>query len=226
MTINTDITNPELTRFAKYLFFIEQGLYFPMEIQEAMQKLEPTLSETFNTVNVYIDDENIKDYDVTEEAKKEEPYFLYFITCDTRNPRFKRQLEVIKDHNRFVDCYQYQSKDSNVAVIRYKVTVKQRVIKLLESNYSEMYQERERNAIVNNRAVQSIYTYWNPDNKMDEFDDSIHILLRSSEMFDRMIDRLGLTDTDTIKQLEKQEFDSKYSITEETLRFTNELVYE
>ena len=225
MTINTDITNPDLTRFAKYLFFIEQGLYFPIEIQEAMQKLEPTLSETFNPINVYIDDENNKDYNINKELKKEEPYFLFFIACDTRNPRFKAQLEIVKNHKRFVDCYQYQDINSNIAVIRYKVSVKQRVIKLVGSNYSEMYQERERTSIVNSHSVKSIYTYWNPEVKADEFDDSIHILLRSSEMFDRIIDRFNLTDTDTIKHLEKQEFDSKYSIEEETLRFTNKLSY-
>jgi len=224
MTINTDIKHADLTKFAKYIFFIEQALFFPFEIQEGIQKLEPTLSETFDPLNVYIDDENSKDYNINNEFVQEEPNFIFFITCDTRNPRFKRQLEIIKEYKRFIDCYQYQDIYSNKAVIRIRVSIKQRVMKMLQSNYSEMYKEQERKVVVNNPTIQAIYSKYNVKTKEDEFDDSIHILLRSNEMLDRIIDNLNLTDTDTIKALEEQEFSSKYSIEQETLRFTDELL--
>jgi hypothetical protein len=224
MTINTDIKNAELTKFAKYIFFIEQALFFPLPVQEAMQKLEPTLSETFKPMNVFIDDDNISDYNIKEEMDKNNPQFIFFITCDTRNPRFKYQLNVLRDHKRFVDCYQYQDIHSNTAVIRFKVTVKQRVIKMIESNYSEMYQAQERPAVVNNMTVQRLYSKYNPKTKENEFDDAIHILLRSSEMFERLVNKFELTDTDTIEALKEQEFDSKYRIEQETLRFTHEVI--
>jgi len=224
MTINTDIKNVDLTKFAKYIFFIEQSLYFPLAIQEAVQKLEPNLAETFKPLNVYVDDENIKDYSINAEVEQEEPNFIFFITCDTRNPRFKYQLDVLRDHKRFIDCYQYQDINSNIAVIRFKVTIKQRVIKMIESNYSEMYQEQERKSIVNNSTVQAIYTAWNPETKLDEFDDSIHILLRSDEMLNRLIDKFNITDSSTIDVMARQEFDSKYYVEQETLRFTDELI--
>lgn len=224
MTINTDIKNPDLTKFAKYIFFIEQALYWPLAIQEAMQKLEPDLSETFNPLNVYIDDENVQDYSIQAELEQEEQNFIYFIKCDTRNPRFKYQLDILRNHGRFVDCYQYQDVDSNTAIIRFKVSVKQRVVKMVESNYSEMYQEQERKMVVNNKTIQMFYADWNTTTETDEFDDSIHILLRSNEMLDRIIDKLDLRDTDTIEMLKTQEFDSIYSIEQETLRFTDELI--
>ena len=95
---------------------------------------------------------------------------------------------------------------------------------MIESNYSEMYQEQERKVVVNNPTVQAIYTKMNLETRLDEFDDSIHILLRSDEMLNRIIDKLELTDSDTIEALERQEFDGKYYIEQETLRFTDELI--
>ena len=83
MTINTDISNPNLTKFAKYMFYIEQGMYFPLALQEAFQKLEPTLSETFEPINIYIDDENSKDYSIREELLSDNPFYLYLICSDS-----------------------------------------------------------------------------------------------------------------------------------------------
>lgn len=224
MTINTDITNPNLTKFAKYMFFIEQCLYFPLKLQDAFQKLEPSLSETFDSINIWVDDENIKDYSIHEELESNSPYYLYFITCDTRNPRFKTQLNIIKEFDGFVDCYQYENNISNTAVIRYKVNIKSRMKKMIESKYSEMYQEQEYRTIANNVSIQKIYSNFNYTTQEDEFDKSFHVLLRSDVLFEKIISELNLTDSKTIKALSKQEFDGKYSINEETLTFSNNLV--
>jgi hypothetical protein len=221
MTINTDISNPNLTKFAKYMFYIEQGMYFPLALQEAFQKLEPTLSETFDSINVYVDDENSKDYSIKEELESDNPFYLYFIYCDTRNPRFKTQLNAIKKYDGFIDCYQYENKKSNKAIIRYKVFIKNRMHKMIDSKYSEMYQEQEYTSISNNKTIQSIYSHYSYVNSTTIFDKSFHVLLRSDEYLEQLIDELKLTDTKTIEILSESEFDSKYSIDNETIKFKN-----
>ncbi len=223
MTINTDISNPNLTKFAKYMFYIEQGMYFPLALQEAFQKLEPTLSETFEPINIYIDDENSKDYSIREELLSDNPFYLYLICCDTRNPRFKAQLNIIKGYDGFIDCYQYENKTSNKAIIRYKVFIKNRIRKMIESKYSEMYQEQEYRSISNNKTIQNIYSHYSYVNSTTVFDKSFHVLLRSDEYLQQLIDELKLTDSKTIKILSENEFDSKYSINNETIKFKNKI---
>lgn len=224
MTINTDITNPNLTKVAKYMFFIEQSLYFPLPLQEAFQKLEPSLSETFNPVNVFVSDENSRDYNIDEQIKSGNPSFIYFITCDTRNPRFGKMLSEIKKFEGFIDCYQYDNINSDIAVIRYKVYIKDRMIKLLTSKYSEMYKRQEYSTIVNNKTIQAIYTRFNYDTKKPEFLKPIHVLVHSEEGLQQIIDELNITDPEIIKIMTKNELDSKYSIEQETLTFNNQKV--
>ena len=224
MTINTDISNPNLTRLAKYMFFIEMGMYFPLKIQDAFQKLEPTLSEDFNPVNIYIQDENVKDYSITEQLESDEPSYVYFILCDTRNPRFKTQLEIIRGFASFVDCYAFKSSISGLAVIRLKVFIKNRINKLFESKYSEMYAVQEYHSLTSSKSIQGLYQKFNYDTKENEFDKSMHVLLRTEKYLDKMIDELGITDSRTIDILSNNEFDSKYSIEQETLRFDTQLM--
>lgn len=221
MTINTNISNPNLTKFAKYMFFIEMGMYIPLKVQEAFQKLEPGLDETFNPLNVYIQDDNNKDYLITEQMESDNPFFLYYITCDTRNPRFKSQLNIIKTYSNYVNCYQYKDDQSNMAVIRCKVFVKSRVSKMINSKYSEMYAPQEYQSILNCQSIQALYSKYNYESKEYEYDRSFHVLLRTEKFLQKMIDELGLTDSKTIEALSKNEFDSKYSIEKETLRFDN-----
>lgn len=219
MTINTDISNPNLTRLGKYMFFIEMGMYFPLRIQEAFQKLEPTLSEDFEPVNVYIQDSNNSDYSIEEQLNSEEPSFIYFIRCSTSNPRFKAQLEVLKGYEGFIDCYAFKSRISDTAIIRCKVFIKNRIKKLVESKYSEMYAPREYQLITSNKTIQALYTKFNYKTNEPDFDKSLHVLIRSERYLDDLIDSLGLTDSKTIEMLSNNEFDSKYSIEQETLRF-------
>lgn len=222
MTINTNISNPELTKFAKYMFFIEMGMYFPLTIQEAFQKLEPGLDETFKPLNVYIQDDNRKDYSILEQLESDNPSFIYHITCATNNPRFRAQLAIIQTYPNFVDCYQYENSTSNTAVIRCRLFVKSRMKKLVESKYSEMYAPQEYNSILNNASIAAIYAKFNYETKENEFNRAFHVLLRTDKFFNEMVDQLGLTDSKTIEALRTNEFDSKYSIEKETLRFSNQ----
>ena len=75
--VNTDICRKHLTRLSKYMFFIETCLYFPEKVFNAFQKLEKGIGEDINPINVYIDDENNKDYSIHEEVSSEEPCYLY-----------------------------------------------------------------------------------------------------------------------------------------------------
>lgn len=219
MTINTDISNPNLTKLAKYMFFIESGLYHPIAVQGAIQKLEPTLNETFDHINVYIQDENNKDYSIQEQLTKEEPTFLYYITCNTLNPRFKAQLRILKNSDRFVDCYQYGDINSGMAVIRFKVFIKSRIVKLLESKYSEMYAVQEYQSIMHSMCIQRVFSKFDYTTNQLEFDRCMHVLLRTEDHFNKIVDELGLTDDLTIEALRTNEFDGKYSIEKETLTF-------
>ncbi len=221
MTINTDISSTKLTKISKYMFFIEMSLYFPLTVQEAFQKLEPNLKEDFNSLNVYIDDENVKDYSIHEELKSDKPSFVYFIKCDTRNPRFKTQLEIIKNYSGFVDCYQYYNSQSDVAIIRCKISVKHRMMKLVDSKYSEMYSEQEYHSIGKNSSIQNIYSRYNYSTNKQEFDRSFHVLLHSEELLNKLVSDLNLTDSKTIETLSNNEFDGKYSIMNETITFKN-----
>lgn len=219
LIINTDITNPNLTKIAKYMFLIEQCLFHPIPIQRAFQKLEPKSDESFEHINVYIDDTNALDYDLSEELGKKNQRFLYFITCDTRNPRFKSQLAVIKGFKGYIDCYQNDNVHSTLAVIRIEVMVKRRIPKMIESKYSEMYQQQELDELFNNKIIKMVYVYWDTKSKRDVYHDSLHILKRSEEMFDRIADMYTITDSDTLDVLSEQEFDSKYDMSKEILNY-------
>ena len=203
------------------MFFIELSLYMNLSTQEAFQKLEPNLKEKFECLNVFIDDENSNDYSIEEQLQSDNPSFLYFIKCDTSNPRFKTQLDIIKENEGFVDCYQYYDSLSNTAIIRFKVSIKSRMQKMVTSKYSEMYSEREYHTISKNQAVQGIYSRYNYATNKQEFDRSFHVLLHSEELLNKLVSDLNLTDTRTIETLANNEFDGKYKIINETLNFKN-----
>ena len=94
---------------------------------------------------------------------------------------------------------------------------------MIESKYSEMYQEQEYRSISNNKTIQTIYSHYSYVNSATIFDKSFHVLLRSDEYLEQLIDELKLTDTETIKILSESEFDSKYSIDNETIKFKNKM---
>lgn len=222
MTINTDVRRPHLTKLAKYMFFIEHCLYFPKNIFEAFQKLEKTTIEDFDPINVYIDDENSTDYSINEQLESDEPDYIYHIVVDTRNPRFAAQLNELKKSEKFVDCYQYKDTTSNKAVIRYKVSIKSRLEKLISSEYSKMFDEQEYGSLLlRNKPLVRMYTHYSFDNQRDELDSSLHVIMHTEEMLHRLIDQYNITSNETIAIMSSNEFASKYSIDKETLKFEN-----
>jgi len=223
--IYTDITDPLLTKLAKYMFFIEISIYERNIIEQAFEDLQPRIGETFDPINVYIADTNSKDYDLQEnlDNDQDDQIFMYHVLVDTTNPRFKESLDTLKTAYSFVDCYQCQNSKSDKAIIRQKVVVKRRVVQLLESRYSEMYAEREYKTILNNVDVTKRFTIWDKETKKDVLDKSLHVLMKSQELFDKMVNDLGLTDDDTREILSGNEFDTKYDLKKETIN-SKELV--
>lgn len=215
----TNIRHNNLTKIAKYMFFMEQCLYMPNYVINAFQKLERQLSEKIKSLNVFVDDNSRSDYSLQEQLDSDSPEYLYYVIADTTNPRFSKQLAELKKSEHFVDCYQHKNIDSNKAVIRFKVCVKSRFEKLLKSEYSKMFTEEEQSSILKNKPLLRMYTHYNFENERDELDSTLHVLMHTEEGLQRLVDKFTIDDPDTIAIMADHEYDDKFDIDKEILNF-------
>ena len=221
--IYTNIEDEKLTRLAKYMFFIEISIYYLTIDEEAVENLQPRLGESFAPINIFIQDTAKSDYNVREELEKasnpsnELPIsFLYNILVDTRNPRHEESLAQLRTNSYFVDCYQCANADSNKAIIRMRVTVKDRMKHLLRGEYSKMYKENEFDALLRNRALHERYRVWTKEGK-DEIHKSLQVLMKTQEALDALVERLGITDESIIDLMASRELDEMYNIEKESI---------
>ena len=219
--IYTNISDPNLTRLAKYMFFIEISVYFLTVDEQAVEDLQPRLGENFDQLNVFINDDNSVDYNIRNNMGDEsELTYLYHILADTRNPRFEESLDVLRRHNKYVDCYQCGDINSNKAIIRMKPFVKTRMQHLINSEYSKMYKDNEFANMMKNVALQVRYSVWTEDNETI-IHNSLQILMRTQDALDDLVERLGITDDKTIALMASRELDGKYNIDAESINSLN-----
>jgi hypothetical protein len=209
--------NSNVTKTFKYLFGIELSIYNTVAVEEAFENLYPSYhTDNWEPFDVYLDDEATSDYCLKEELKSENPLFIYHIKVDTTAKDFEKNLNVIKGSSNYIDCYQCKNKDSKYAIIRYKISVKHRVLNMVDSNYSKMYNKKELNNIKINQYIKNRYTFLNNDNEQ-EFNEPFLVLEKSEEILHKLCKRLGITDRKTIKIMKTNEYDSKFNFQTEII---------
>jgi Trp operon repressor len=205
------------------MFFIEISIYYAVLDEQAVEDLQPRLGESFAPINVFIQDNGRTDYNVrdvlekaTNQSNTEPVVFLYNILVDTRNPRYEESISQLRTKEGFVDCYQCGNVDSNKAILRMKVVVKDRMKHLLKGEYSKMYKENEFDALLRNRALHERYRVWTKEGK-DEIHKSLQVLMKTQEALDALVERLGITDSSIIDLMASRELDEMYNVEKESI---------
>lgn len=205
-----------MTKLARYMFFIEIALYYGIPQEQAFENLQPRMGETFDPIQVYLTDTSGTDYDLKKDKTP-----MYHVLIDTRCPRFTKSLEDIKESYWYVDCYQCQDVDSNKAIIRLNVSIKKRIKLLMKSKYSEMYKADELQKVFNMKES-LIKRYSHIDVNGDlQLSDSIHVLLKSKNMYEKLIEVYGIKDEKTKNIMKNNEFDSKFILEKEIIDGNN-----
>lgn len=229
LRIYTDIEDKRLTKTAKYLFFIDLAIYFSLDHEIIIEDLQPRSYEKFDPINVYIDDKHSKDYDISMELKEASPTYLYHVLVDTRNPRFKKCLEALRDEdnkcNYFMDCYQYKSYDSNKAVIRFRVPIKKQIPRLINSEYSKLFSNNNYESLKASYSSTSLrYKILDRDMLAEELEyketKPYGVLTKSEWYYNNILDEFNIDpNSDTARDIKNKEFDSKFNIEKETLTY-------
>jgi hypothetical protein len=212
MRIKIDNT-PTTTKVFKYMFGIEISLYAVTNVEKAFERLNPYfLNEKWDPINVYLDDIDSSDYSLEEQISSDQPVYIYHIKADIRNPDFSNILDIIKTSSNYVDCYQCKDTESNYAIIRYKVNVNRRIEHLLNSKYSQMYNETELGYIKNNQYIKVRYS----KNDSSLFN-PLMVLAKDDEALSAICEHIGITDDDLIATIKKNEYDSKFNLSNEII---------
>lgn len=215
MRIKID-NDSSITKTYKYMFGIELSLYTMTNVEKAFERLNPYfLNETWDKINVYLDDLNSLDYSLEEQKNSDQPTYVYHIKVDTRNPEFSNILDIIKTSSSYIDCYQCKDVDCNYAIIRYKINVNRRIEHLLNSKYSSMYTKEELESIKTNQYVKN--RYGKLENNEFKFSEPIMVLCRDEEALNNICDKLGITDEKTISIMKQNEYDSKINLNNEII---------
>jgi hypothetical protein len=216
------------TKTARYLFFLELCNYHSTALHDAFEKLQPVPGiDTFDHINVYVQDINIKDYDLNNPPNGR---YQYFVKVDTRNPQFNKYLDVIKNDFSYVDSYKYKDDPNDpYSIIRISVINTDKFKKLLESKYSQIWtqQELERlsmNYLVTRKYVIDPKAYPLHDSKFEEEADflnqSWHILAKSDAYINLLL-RKCKPDYNLEEKLKAKEaeLDTKFNIQKESLGY-------
>lgn len=207
--------NSEHTKLFKYMFGIELSLYYMSNIEKAFERLEPYyLNEVWDKLNVYLDDEATNDYSLEEQKDAEQPVYLYHIKVDTRVNDFHEILDILKTSSNYVDCYQCCNVDSHYAIVRFKVSIVNRVKLLLESKYSQMYKPEELKNIKKNQYIAS--RYGKDKNGERTFTEPIHVLAKDEEAFLELCEKYK-PDDKTMTVMRQNEYDSKINLSKEII---------
>lgn len=152
--INGLISRGDKTKTFNFMFLIELSLYYSEVVSNAYESLEITGID--DCIDAYVQDEAYDYYNHEKEAKK-----LYFIKVRDNTDEFKKAIKIIKRECPFyVSHYKAGSVDSDYTVIVTKVIVNKRFNLMTESKYSEMFTEKELNALFNNITILRRYRYY------------------------------------------------------------------
>ncbi len=204
-----------MTRTSRYLFYVELELYYDEFLKRAIRNLQTnTKIENYEAPNAYLDDDN-NNYDFERAFTGNGESYIYHIKIDARHDNFEESIKLIRRSPFYISDYVH-SIDPAVTVVQLKTICRDRINKFLQNRYSELYQEREYEALTHNPFILLSYFDANSRHKMYEFTDSSAVLLGLAIDFageseaERIIKDLNIDDEDTKKVIRERH--KSYSI--------------